>query len=139
MFLCALYQGECKDILSLTLNLVKFNSAYLDPDIVSKLILVLSWHACTTTRSVTVQGFFWEWGVGYQFFKYMLYSVQCSIPKIVIFLLPISIGWKNSKYLILTLFIKRRDNNTGFKTHILRKAQGKTFYANIFHLFYKRI
>ena len=39
-----------QDILSLTVNVVKFNSAYLDPDVVSNLIHTLSSHACTTTR-----------------------------------------------------------------------------------------
>ena len=39
-----------QDILSLTVNLVKFNSAYLDPDVVSNLVHTLSIHACTTTR-----------------------------------------------------------------------------------------
>jgi len=42
--------GDFKDILSLTVNLVKFNSAYLDPDVVSNLVHTLSIHACTTTR-----------------------------------------------------------------------------------------
>ena len=44
-------QTDCSQILTLTVNLVKFNSAYLDPEIVSHLIGLLFWYTRTTNRS----------------------------------------------------------------------------------------
>lgn len=43
-------QTDCLEILGLTVNLVKFNSAYLEPEIVSNLIGLLFWYSRTTDR-----------------------------------------------------------------------------------------
>jgi hypothetical protein len=43
-------QADCSTLLTLTVSLVKFNSAYLDPHVVTCLISKLSLFACNTEK-----------------------------------------------------------------------------------------
>ncbi len=43
-------QADCCALLALTVSLVKFNSAYLDPQIITSLIGKLSLFACNTEK-----------------------------------------------------------------------------------------